>query len=47
MWYNREVIDNNKNVIIKERYFVDEDKVWEVYIGGMDILGNMIIEWWD
>ena len=48
MWYNRVVTDVNNNILIKERIFIDEDKVWEVYGGlGMDILDNMIIEWWD
>ena len=48
MWYNRVVTDLNNNVIIKERIFIDEDKVWEVYGGlGLDMMGNMIIEWWE
>jgi hypothetical protein len=48
MWYNRIVLDDNNKVIDKERYFVDKDKVWEVYNGlGMDIMGNYIMEYWE
>ena len=48
MWYNRVVSDEDNNILFKERIFIDEDKVWEVYGGlGMDIMGNYIIEWWD
>lgn len=48
MWYNRIVFNDLNEIIERERYFVDENKVWEVYNGlGCDIMGNYIIEFWD
>lgn len=45
MWYNKIVLDENNNEILREKYFVNE--VYELYNGlGMDIMGNYICEFW-
>jgi hypothetical protein len=45
MWYNRIVMDENNNEILREKCFVSE--VYELYNGlGMDVCGNYIIEFW-
>lgn len=46
MWYNRVVMDNDNNIIIKERIFIEEDYLYEDSFG-LDILGNWVEEWWD
>lgn len=46
MWYNRIVMDNDKNIIIKERIFIIDELIKEDSFG-MDVLGNWVEEWWD
>ncbi len=46
MWYNRIVVDINKNVIINERIFMKDEVVGGESFG-MDILGNWVEEWFD
>lgn len=47
MWYNKIVMDNDNNVIIKERIFIEDynGKLSASY--GLDINGNWVEEWWD
>jgi hypothetical protein len=45
MWYNKIVLDDENNEVLREKYFVSE--VYELYGGvGKDICGNYIIEFW-
>jgi hypothetical protein len=46
MWYNRVVMDNDNNIIIKERIFIEEDFQYGASFG-FDVLGNWVEEWWD
>lgn len=47
MWYNKVVKDNDMNIIIQERIFIEDynGKLMASY--GLDILGNWVEEWWE
>lgn len=46
MWLNRVVMDNNNNIIVKERIFIVDEVVGGESFG-MDILGNWVEEWFE
>lgn len=45
MWYNRVVSDEDNNIIIKERIFIENGSGNDEF--GIDVLGNSVCTWWD
>jgi hypothetical protein len=45
MWYNRTVQDSDGNILINEKYYVEEVyNIQEPF--GLDVMGNWVEEWW-